>query len=86
MIFRVFSIFDSKAVAFLPPFFLPESGQAVRAFSDSCKDKAHAFGQHPEDYTLFQIGEFDDGTGELVKRPEHINLGVGVSFLSESNS
>jgi hypothetical protein len=26
----------------------------------------HPVAQHPEDFTLFKVGEFNDGTGELV--------------------
>ncbi len=82
MNFRIFCVFDSKARAYLPPFFLPEAGQAVRSFKDACNDKAHAFGQHPEDYTLFEIGTFDDREGKLLQLKASITHGVGVAFLA----
>lgn len=62
---QAFSVWDEKAKAFLPPFFLPETGMAVRAFSDCVNDKAHAFGRNPLDYTLFCLGSFDDHSGVL---------------------
>ncbi len=79
---RIFVIFDSKARCYMPPFFMPEVGQAVRVFSDMCNDKSHAFGQHPEDYTLFEIGTFDDREGKLLQLKASITHGVGLAFLA----
>ncbi len=78
---RIFVVFDSKAAAYLPPFFMPEAGQAVRVFSDMVNDPTHAFGKHPEDYTLFEIGTFDDREGRLLQLKASITHGVGVAFL-----
>lgn len=63
-----FSVWDEKAKAFLPPFFLPVTGVAVRSFADCCNDRMHAFGRNPHDYTLFIVGEFDDHSGTLEGR------------------
>lgn len=61
----IFVIFDSKAVAYFPPLFLPREEMAVRAFGDCINDVKHNFHAHPEDYTLFSIGSFDDETAAL---------------------
>lgn len=63
---KVFVIYDDKAKAYLTPFFLPEVGMAVRAFADCVNNPEHAFGRHPEDYTLFQLGEFNDSSGVIA--------------------
>ena len=62
---KVFSIYDAAAAAYLPAFFLPTEGMAIRVFKDCCQDGAHAFGKHPEDYVLYIIGEWDDQNGVL---------------------
>lgn len=66
----LFAIFDSKAKAFLPPFMLPNSEMAVRAFSDCVNDPAHQFARHPADYTLFKVGEFDDGDAAPIRNAD----------------
>lgn len=66
MIHKVFAIFDTKAKSFLPPFYLPEQGMAVRAFADGINDVTHQFGKHPEDYALFQLAAFDDVKGIFI--------------------
>lgn len=80
MIYDVFSIYDDKAEAFLPPFILPKEAQALRLFSDCVNSATHQFSQNPADYTLFRLGQFDDANGQfLLERAQH-SLGNGVAF------
>lgn len=60
-----FSIYDTKAEAFMPPFFMPSIGLGVRAFGDVLRDPNSPIGKHPRDYELFKVGEFDDSTGSV---------------------
>lgn len=60
---RFFSVYDAKTEAYLPTFLLQTDAQAIRAFMDCVKDPNHQFGAHPEDYTLFVFGEWDDYDG-----------------------
>ena len=71
MIHRVFSVYDSKAEAFLLPIHLPTVGMALRAVGDCVNDPSHQFGQHPEDYALFSLGQYDDANAryELLDAP-----------------
>lgn len=82
MIYDVFSIFDDKAEAFLPPFILPNENMAKRVFADCVNSDTHQFGANPADYTLFRLGQFDDAAGQyLLDRHKH-SLGNGVEFRS----
>ena len=64
----VCAVFDSAVQAFGQPFFVPALGAALRSFSDEVNRKAsdNALSQHPEDYTLHALGQFDDETGEFT--------------------
>ena len=78
---KMFSVHDVKAGAYFPPWFLHQVGMAIRCFSDCVNDPEHNFGRHPADYTLFEIGEFDDSTGRVEAMvPE--SRGNGVDFLN----
>lgn len=61
----VFSVYDSKAEAFLQPIFCATEGIAFRLFSAAVNDRNHDFHKFAEDYTLFQIGVFDEQDGRL---------------------
>lgn len=80
MLLKVFSVYDAKAFAYLPPFFMAEKGMAARVFTEAVRDKSHQFGKFPEDYILFQIGSYDDQTGNLMAllAPEQVASGLQV--------
>ena len=63
---NVYSIFDTASGCYMRPFFVQADGQALRAFSDLSQDAEHEVGKHPEDYSLFRLGTFDDNKGQLV--------------------
>ena len=63
---NIFTVFDQKAKAYLPPFFLPRPEMALRVFTDCVNDPTHQFGKHPADYTLLQLGDYDDDTREVL--------------------
>lgn len=76
---KIFTVHDAKAKAYLPPFYMPEVGMATRAITDCVNSNDHQFSKHPADYSLFQIGEFDDASGRIETcSPEYICNGVDV--------
>lgn len=84
MISKIFSVYDSKAEAYMQPFFMAAKGAAIRAFSDLVNDPQHTFGKHPADYTLFELGSYEDCTSEFKIHPTPCSLGVGVEFVKTS--
>jgi hypothetical protein len=81
MLYEVFSIYDSKAEAYLPPFILPKIAQAKRIFEQCINSDDHQFGQSPADYTLFRLGNFDDSNGQYLLARATESLGNGIEFL-----
>jgi len=80
---KIFTIYDSKAKAYLTPFFLHEDGMAIRVFADCINDTTHQFGKHPEDYTLFNIGSWSDEKAKfLTNNP--IALSNGIELVEET--
>lgn len=80
MLQKMFTVYDQKAKAYLPPWFMGELGQATRIFSDCCSSKDHQFGVHPEDYELYEVGVFDDNLGTVEPLVVRNHLGNGVMF------
>lgn len=70
----VFSVFDDAVKAFLPPFYAPTKGAAIRMFSDACTQSDSQFAKHAGDYALFALAEFDDSSGEFspFAQPERV--------------
>jgi hypothetical protein len=88
MIAKVFSVFDSKAAFFGRPFFDQKEGTAIRNFSDAVNDSSNPnnmWFKHPEDFSLFLVGEFDDETGELIPvHPKNLLTASAVRTLDKS--
>jgi hypothetical protein len=62
----LYAIFDRASGVYDGPLRGQADGVVVRQFCDMAVGGEHPVAQHPEDFTLFKIGEFNDGTGELV--------------------
>lgn len=70
----VCSVFDSAAQVFGRPFFVVAKGQAIRSFSDEVQRQApdNELARHPDDFTLYQLAEFDDAFGAFVPVPPEV--------------
>lgn len=62
---NAYSIYDAAAGAFTRPFFMQTDQQAQRAFLDLVNTEGEMVNKHPEDYTLFKIGNFNELSGEF---------------------
>ncbi len=77
---KIFSVYDSKAEAYLQPIFCKTTAVAVRMFEAAAADAGHDFGKFSGDYTLFELGEWDEQVGEFAVYGAQVNLGTALSF------
>jgi len=81
MRYKIVAIRDRAIDAFGVPAFVNNIGGAIRSFGDEVKrphsvDRPNNLNQHPEDYDLYSLGEFDDETGTFeCTRPQQIAIG-----------
>jgi hypothetical protein len=66
MIQKVFSIYDKKSEVFLTPFYQITIGEGIRTFNDIANDDRTYVNKHPEDYSLYEIAEFENHTAETI--------------------
>jgi hypothetical protein len=59
-------VYDAAVRAFNNPMVFRSKAEAVRSFADACTPDS-AFTRHMADYSLMQIGWFDDGEGSLAQ-------------------
>lgn len=81
---KIFTIYDSKATAYLQPFFMATTGQAIRAFTDATNDSKTQFYAHPEDFTLFEVGLYDDTTARSTNLGTIKSLGTALELKDPS--
>lgn len=74
MKYKICSVHDSKMEEYGQPFFVAALGLAVRSFGDECKrvDANNNMSKHPEDFTLYHLGEFDSESGDFSSQAPRI--------------
>lgn len=82
----VIAIYDQKANVFTQPFTAPSKGVAVRSWGDQLNDPENKKSdqvRHPEDFSLYYLGEYDDqhGTFNIADKPQQ--LAVASSLVVE---
>lgn len=83
MQYKIYTIYDSKVGAYLPPLFFKSKGEFMRAFQEAANDSKSNIGKYPADFIGFELGTFDDSNCafELHKAP--VSLGVAIEFVIE---
>lgn len=69
LILRMYTVRDEKAEAYLPPFCARTPGEAERMFLELSTDPQHQFCKHAEDFSLVEVGSFDQETGAVKGLP-----------------
>lgn len=78
---KMFSIRDTKVGTYNAPGYKLTAGEAERDFRTIVNDpKSGPLHDYPEDFDLFEIGEFDDQTGKIktLDTPHHIAKAADV--------
>lgn len=78
---HIYSVYDSKTEVYGQPNFMLNKGTALRAWQDAANDPQSTISKHPADFTMFEIGYWDDDTGTIVMHPAKISLGTALEFI-----
>lgn len=80
MLKKMFTVYDSASKTYMTPFFMNTTGEAIRAFEDTTRDENSLIAKHPADYTLFEIGTYEDTAALFTHQDAPINLGCAVEY------
>lgn len=82
---KLYAVFDSKVEQYLAPFVMRSRGEAVRSWIDVVNDEKTQFSKHPEDFTLMEVGEFDQSTGKFIPDTHYPkSIGVALEFVKQN--
>lgn len=83
---KIFAVYDSAVGCYMQPFFMQSKGQAIRAWMDTVNDPKTQFHAHPADFTLFELGDYDEETGILTNLPAKLSLGTALEHKARSTN
>jgi hypothetical protein len=63
---NMYVIYDKAAQFYNKPFYMINNGLAMRAFKDLLDDPSTEIAKHPEDFVLFQVGEYEDTSATIT--------------------
>lgn len=78
---KIFACFDCKVEAYGNPFYMKTKGEAIRGFVEVVNDGQSQISKYPEDFTLFELGEYDDSNAKFLLHSTPISIGKGIEFI-----
>lgn len=84
----IYSVYDAKVKYFHFPMFMRNRGEALRSWAQVANDEKSTICAHPSDFTLMELGEFDDQTAQITMHsvPESLGLAIQFKQAPETNS
>lgn len=82
----MYSVYDSKTGVFGQPNFLINRGAALRAWQEAANDNQSNIGKYPADFTMFEIGYWDDETGNVSMHHTKVSLGTALEFKRDQTA
>jgi len=87
----IFSIYDDKAEAYLQPFILPAPGLAIRQVINASQatkiengvEVPSDFNRYAADYTLFELGQWNEMSGQIEMYSTPRNLGTALQLRAQ---
>lgn len=78
---NAYAIYDTASGVYDKLIFAGSDGIVTREFSDLVQNAEHIYGQHPEDFSLFRLGMFDNITGRLTDEKNEC-LATGLELIA----
>jgi len=65
MLKKIYSVYDRKVEAYGTPFVQQNEALAIRSFERAYLNPELDFSLFPEDYSLFELGTYNEDTGQI---------------------
>lgn len=79
---KMFTIHDTKAESYGQPMCFKTTAEAIRNFGVWCKDPESNLNKFSSDYSLIELGEFDESNGEIKTHQLRIIANASEFVLS----
>lgn len=84
---KLFVVYDSKTESYGVPFFRDFTANALREWAEVASnksDKQNQIAKFPADFTLFEIGSYDQQSGEVSLYEVKYSLGLAVEHVKDN--
>ena len=82
---NIYMIYDTAAAIYMGPLIFRADGEAMREFEGQSTNADSKIGHHPEDFSLYRVGSFDDHDGKLVPE-DKICLATALEMVAKARN
>lgn len=83
---KLFAVRDVKADAFGSPMSIATKGLALRSFGDACVAPNSELCRFPDDYMLYELGEYDPNSGQITSHRLPVFIISASDIVKERNN
>lgn len=81
---KIYAIWDKAVETYGQPLFCRTRQEAIRLFQMEVNRQDSMICKYPEDYSLYEVGDFDGSTGQITKeQPDPIHIATAVSLRQQ---
>ena len=77
----MYSIYDQCAEVHNTPVPALNVGPVLREFTDLANNPNDPIGKHPEHYSLWELGEFDNSAGKLIPHDNKVHCANAIDLV-----
>lgn len=77
---KIFVLKDDKSATYGPPIVEQTRGMLIRSIQEGLAQGTAIWAKHPQDFTLFEMGEYDPRTGNIELYESKSCLGLVQDF------
>lgn len=81
---KLFTIRDAKVGVYRTVMYHVHVGDALRTFQEMANDPQCNIAKYPDDFSLYQVGEFDEDSGQIEPMAPKF-YGTGSEFKAGAN-
>ena len=78
---KLYSVCDTKVGVFDKPFTMRNRNEALRGWMEVVNDKQTQFNKHPEDFCLFELGDYDQDKGIISPYPGPQSVASAIDVI-----
>ncbi len=82
---QLYAVFDTCSGIYEKPFFHTADAAVKREFQDIATAAEHAIAKHPEHYSIWRLGNFDNTTGKVIDEVNEC-LWTALEAISQSQT
>jgi len=79
---KCFAVYDVKVEAYVHQFLAKTVGEGLRMFIDTVRQPKSQMSVHPEDFTLFETGEWSEETADYINLMPNKPLGGAMEYVN----